>query len=405
MRRVKGTNDYFGEEQEKRALVIDIIRDVFIRHGYTEVVTPAFEYTDTLEQKDALGDTNIKDVFRIASKSGKGDEIGMRFDMTTPIARLLNEHKRLPKPIKWFYIAPVWRKETPQKGRYIEFWQFGIENIGSKNKALSDTENLIVFDEILKEVGVKDYQFVVNSREKIREMMFRHNSTINFSKLCRVLDKRDKLTSKELDKEMQKEVGMTLKEFEDLDASSGDVDINLLDNSSVKTKQDLTLVRGLDYYTGFIFEVEVKGMPWSIGGGGRYDNLLKKMGAEDLPATGFSGSIERLMLSMGDEKLKEMLSKQKREKVLFVGGNDEVINLIKSFSYWYKNKKIIKEVFDKGDDKKKSIEYARRFDFDLVVNWAKKDSIFSIINIKTKAEKECKIDIETKEEINKIINE
>ena len=405
MRRVKGTNDYFGEEQEKRALVIDIIRDVFIRHGYTEVVTPAFEYTDTLEQKDALGETNIKDVFRIASKSGKGDEIGMRFDMTTPIARLLNEHKRLPKPIKWFYIAPVWRKETPQKGRFIEFWQFGIENIGSKNKELADTENLIIFDEILKEVGVKDYKFVVNTREKIREMMNKHTPKVNFSKLYTVLDKRDKLTNKELDKEMQKEVGITLKEFEKMEASSGDVDISLLDNSSVETKQDLTLVRGLDYYTGFIFEVEVKGMPWSIGGGGRYDNLLKKMGAEDLPATGFSGSIERLMLSMGDEKLKEMLSKQKREKVLFVGDNDEVINLVKSFSYWYKNKKIIKEVFDKGNDKKKGIEYARKFDFDLVVNWAKKDSIFSIINIKTKSEKECKMNIETKEEINKIINE
>ncbi len=405
MRRVKGTNDYFGEEQEKRALVIDIIRDVFIRHGYTEVVTPAFEYTDTLEQKDALGETNIKDVFRIASKSGKGDEIGMRFDMTTPIARLLNEHKRLPKPIKWFYIAPVWRKETPQKGRFIEFWQFGIENIGSKNKELADTENLIIFDEILKEVGVKDYKFVVNTREKIREMMNKHTPKVNFSKLYTVLDKRDKLTNKELDKEMQKEVGITLKEFEKMEASSGDVDISLLDNSSVETKQDLTLVRGLDYYTGFIFEVEVKEMPWSIGGGGRYDNLLKKMGAEDLPATGFSGSIERLMLSMGDKKLKEMLSKQKREKVLFVGDNDEVINLVKSFSYWYKNKKIIKEVFDKGNDKKKGIEYARKFDFDLVVNWAKKDSIFSIINIKTKSEKECKMNIETKEEINKIINE
>ena len=235
--------------------------------------------------------------------------------------------------------------------------------------------------------------------------MNKHTPKVNFSKLYTVLDKRDKLTNKELDKEMQKEVGITLKEFEKMEASSGDVDISLLDNSSVETKQDLTLVRGLDYYTGFIFEVEVKEMPWSIGGGGRYDNLLKKMGAEDLPATGFSGSIERLMLSMGDKKLKEMLSKQKREKVLFVGDNDEVINLVKSFSYWYKNKKIIKEVFDKGNDKKKGIEYARKFDFDLVVNWAKKDSIFSIINIKTKSEKECKMNIETKEEINKIINE
>ena len=338
MRRVKGTNDYFGEEQEKRALVIDIIRDVFIRHGYTEVVTPAFEYTDTLEQKDALGETNIKDVFRIASKSGKGDEIGMRFDMTTPIARLLNEHKRLPKPIKWFYIAPVWRKETPQKGRFIEFWQFGIENIGSKNKELADTENLLIFDEILKEVGVEKYKFVANTREQIKEMMNKHNPKLNVSKLFTVLDKRYKLTNKDLDKEMQKEVGITLKEFEALDAWSGDIDINLLSNSSVGIKHDLTMVRGLDYYTGFIFEVEVKEMPWSIGGGGRYDNLLKKMGAEDLPATGFSGSIERLMLSMGDKKLKEMLSSQKRKKILFVGNNDIIMELVDDFFAFVENK-------------------------------------------------------------------
>ena len=246
MRRVKGTNDYFGEEQEKRSLVIDIIRDVFIRHGYTEVVTPAFEYTDTLEQKDALGETNIKDVFRIASKSGKGDEIGMRFDMTTPIARLLNEHKRLPKPIKWFYIAPVWRKETPQKGRFIEFWQFGIENIGSKNKELADTENLIIFDEILKEVGVESYEFVVNTREKIRWMLYNYDSQVDFSKLCRVLDKRGKLTKKELDKEMQKEIGITLKEFEKMEVSAADVSVNILENYFSNIKHDLTM-GGLDY--------------------------------------------------------------------------------------------------------------------------------------------------------------
>ena len=98
------------------------------------------------------------------------------------------------------------------------------------------------------------------------------------------------------------------------------------------------MVRGLDYYTGFIFEVEVKEMPWSIGGGGRYDNLLKKMGAEDLPATGFSGSIERLMLSMGDKKLKEMLSSQKRKKILFVGNNDIIMELVDDFFAFVENK-------------------------------------------------------------------
>ena len=387
MRRVKGTNDYFGEEQEKRALVIDIIRDVFIRHGYTEVVTPAFEYTDTLEQKDALGETNIKDIFRIASKSGKGDEIGMRFDMTTPIARLLNEHKRLPKPIKWFYIAPVWRKETPQKGRFIEFWQFGIENIGSKNKELADTENLIIFDEILKEVGVKDYKFVVNTREEIQSILNKHNPNLNVPKLFRVLDKRDKLTKKELDKEMQEEVGITLKEFEDLKAVSPDISVNIFNNAHVNIKHDLTMVRGLDYYTGFIFEVEVKGMPWSIGGGGRYDNLLKKMGAEDLPATGFSGSIERLMLSMGDKKLNEMSSNQKRKKILFVGEDNKVFNLVNGFLYRLNNKKIIRDIFDRND-KKKGIEYARRFNFDYVVSWEEEYKVWNIFNIKTKSEKE-----------------
>ena len=358
------------------------------------VKTPAFEYTDTLEQKDALGETNIKDVFRIASKSGKGDEIGMRFDMTTPIARLLNEHKRLPKPIKWFYIAPVWRKETPQKGRFIEFWQFGIENIGSKNKELADTENLIIFDEILKEVGVESYEFVVNTREKIRWMLYNYDSQVDFSKLCRVLDKRGKLTKKELDKEMQKEIGITLKEFEKMEVSAADVSVNILENYFSNIKHDLTMVRGLDYYTGFIFEVEVKGMPWSIGGGGRYDNLLKKMGAEDLPATGFSGSIERLMLSMGDTKLNEMLSNQKRKKILFVGNNDIIMELVDDFFAFVENKednnKIIREVFDKGDDKKKAIEYARRFDFDYVVSLEDKNKIYSITNIKTKEEKECK---------------
>ena len=185
--------------------------------------------------------------------------------------------------------------------------------------------------------------------------------------------------------------------------------VNILENYFSNIKHDLTMVRGLDYYTGFIFEVEVKGMPWSIGGGGRYDNLLKKMGAEDLPATGFSGSIERLMLSMGDTKLNEMLSNQKRKKILFVGNNDIIMELVDDFFAFVENKednnKIIREVFDKGDDKKKAIEYARRFDFDYVVSLEDKNKIYSITNIKTKEEKECKIYKELKVEIKKIINE
>jgi len=158
----RGTRDFMPEEMWKRRCVFEKIRDVFESYGFGEVQTPAFESAELLTCKGSLGQEAVKDIYRFKDKSGR--ELGLRFDMTTPVARIVVGMRSLPKPMKLYYITNMWRYEDVTKGRWREFWQAGIELVGSASPQ-ADAEILRVFIDSLLALGLKDFTVRISSRK------------------------------------------------------------------------------------------------------------------------------------------------------------------------------------------------------------------------------------------------
>ena len=158
--RPRGTRDYLPQDSAKRRKVTEIFRRVFELYGYGEVITPALEYLELLEAK--AGPEVREQIYWFEDKAGR--RLGLRFELTTSVARVVAERRDLPKPIKFYYIQPVWRYEEPQRGRLREFWHAGIEFMGTKSSA-ADAEVVAVAARALESAGVDDVVVRVNSRK------------------------------------------------------------------------------------------------------------------------------------------------------------------------------------------------------------------------------------------------
>lgn len=304
------------EDNVRRRIVSERIRDVFERYGYGEVVTPAFEYLDLLVAK--AGEEVKEQIYWFKDKAGRS--LGLRFELTTPIARIISSRLDLPRPVRFYYIQPVWRYEEPQKGRYREFWQAGIELIGVPGPE-GDAEVIAVTYRSIKHAGLERFSIRVSDRRIVEEIVLRSGiAPKRLGDALRVLDKLDKRGEDYVIGELVKmgasepsveEMIRTLKEgFLDLDLrSEGGKEglehlsrtIELLNDSySIKAEVDYSIVRGLEYYTGLVFEVktEVAGEMGSIAGGGRYDDLISVVGGPRISATGMSIGLERLIESL-----------------------------------------------------------------------------------------------------------
>ena len=303
----RGTRDFMPNEMQKRRHVFEKIRDVFESYGFGEVQTPAFENLDLLTCKGSLGQEAVKDIYRFEDKSGR--ELGLRFDMTTPVARIIVNAKGMPKPVKLYYISNMWRYEDVTKGRWREFWQAGVELLGSASPQ-ADAEVLRVFIDSLLSLGLKDFTVRINSR-KILDSFADKLKIKNRGDIFRIIDKIDKKGQDEVFKELKKTLreekakqvlDFVLSQIEEarkiVDTSDIDAIMNALDEKyKCFVKPDMSIARGLEYYTGFVFECVITGFE-ELGsgvGGGRYDNLIERYGGQTTPATGFSIGIERLM--------------------------------------------------------------------------------------------------------------
>ncbi|MBN2094737.1 MAG: histidine--tRNA ligase [Candidatus Aenigmarchaeota archaeon] len=318
----KGTKDYLPAEMRKRRFVMDRIREVFEKYGYSEVCTPAFENIEVFEKKGGIGDENIKDIYRFQDKSERW--LGLRFEMTIVMPRLLMANPNLPKPIKWYYVANLWRYEATRKGRQREFWQAGVENMGKKDE-LVDAEILAITYDALKAIGIENFTMKVNSRKLISKIADKY-SIKDKTGFFRLIDKKEKMPQKiwadelsgffkkekdaeefmNISKMPWKEAKKELSSFakEDIDYLEKILDYSKsfgIDKNNLEI--DLLLMRGLDYYTDFIFETVVPGEKdlGSIAGGGRYDTMMESFGAPSTPATGMAIGIERVMEILGDK--------------------------------------------------------------------------------------------------------
>lgn len=297
---LKGFRDFLPEDMAIRNEAIRRLRDVFERFGFSELKTPALEYQEVLLGKYGEEAEKLMYLFKDPGERG----VGLKYDLTVPLARVVANYPNLPKPFKRFQIQPVWRAESPQKARYREFYQCDVDIVGSSSP-IADAEVLAVIDNSLKALGFDKYKIRVNSRPVLFKSMEKADIVENkWQTVIQSIDKLDKKSADEVKEELE-EKGLSSKQigsvFEEIEKAKPDEFlkevIKYANSLGVKDNLefDSTLARGLDYYTGPIFE-SVVGEPQigSVTGGGRYDNLLKELGGPDLPATGTTVGLDRV---------------------------------------------------------------------------------------------------------------
>jgi len=327
----RGMRDFLPDEMEKRRYVIDAIRRVFSRYGFREIQTPALENLGLLTAKSGGGEEIAKEIFTLKDQSGR--MLGMKFDQTVPTARLVANNSQLPKPFKRFIIGPVWRYERPQAGRYREFWQADIDTFGAEGVE-ADLEIAACSADVMLELGFNEFYIDINNRKLVEGIALDYGFTeTEVPELLRCIDKLDKIGEDRVVDEMREknldtEQGRNLlnallpegKPEEVLKivkniaknkiAKEGLAELEKLFKLAKAAgvydylRLNLSLARGLTYYTGIVFELKAKDAKiGSLFGGGRYDNLVSLAGGEDVPATGISIGVDRLVQVIDDAGL------------------------------------------------------------------------------------------------------
>jgi histidyl-tRNA synthetase len=317
-----GTRDFLAAEVRRRERAFASVRAAFERYGFEPLQTPAFERLEVLTGK--YGDEGDKLIFKILRRgeheaSGEAD-LALRYDLTVPLARVVATHgNRLPMPYRRYALGPVWRADRPGRGRFREFTQCDLDTVGSSSP-LADVEILLAINDGLTALGVPEFRFHLNSRQALYGLLDAYGVPEDLgSRVLITLDKLDKVAPDAVAEELvERGLGADTAAalVADLAADEPDRVRKQLDGTErgraglaeVDRVLALTavlpagrvvftprMVRGLDYYTGPIFEVSAPGYPGSIASGGRYDGLVAALGGPDLPACGGSIGIERIM--------------------------------------------------------------------------------------------------------------
>lgn len=325
-----GTRDFLAAEYSKREWAFGVLRSVFASYGFEPLQTPAFERLDVLLGK--YGDEADKLVFKILRRgeheaSGEAD-LALRYDMTVPLARVAAAYgSRLPTPYKRYAMGPVWRADRPGRGRFREFTQCDIDTLGSTSP-LADAEVLCVHHDAMAALGLTDFTILINSRQVLSGLLevFAVPPELGPGVLTS-LDKLDKMTPQDVIEEIigrglpaqtagelvgtmiaddaTDRIRTALKPSETGTAGLEELDRLLaLVGAQIPAERIAVtprMVRGLSYYTGPIWELVASGVPGSIGSGGRYDHLIAQLGGPDVPATGSSLGIERVLMLLPEQ--------------------------------------------------------------------------------------------------------
>ena len=317
--------------------------EIAVLWGYSPVEAPILEHLEILKKKAGPGVVN--EIYWFKDKAGR--ELGIRFDYTVPLARAIAARPELPKPIKWCYFGRAWRYDEPQAGRWREFWQFGVELVGLKNVE-ADAEILALAAECLKKVEVPDLRILVCDRRLVENALSKIGVPRDiFGEVCRLIDKRKKISEDEFLSSLSrlglpKDICIKIADFsstliplkesvdfiKDIDSELSEFFrklVDLLDSYGVLDtfKLDCSIVRGLEYYTGLVFEAYGgKGERWnklSIGGGGRYDELIGLYREPGLPATGFALGVDRIALLLKEYDRTPWTREENKVLVFFFG--------------------------------------------------------------------------------------
>ena len=376
----RGMKDHLPDELLPRIEVVEKMRRRFELYGFQPLETPAMERLEVLTGK--YGDEGDRLIFKVLKRGedlkrsldsalsecdqqsltkqiGKASaDLGLRYDLTVSLARVVAQHgDKLPRPFKRYQIAPVWRADRPQRGRYREFIQCDVDIIGS-DSTVADAEIIMLLIDVFRDLKLPEFDVLVNHRGLLKALNYAcGNSANRFTDFCTALDKLDKIGTSGVENEMQernlsidrldrlwelaekscyinqkdnlKQLIADIRSFIATDEETRDsLDqleglFNLLSNLGIPpdiVKFEPALARGLDYYTGPVFEVVCRDRSiGSLGGGGRYDELIGMFSKQSIPATGTSFGLERIVEVLFE---KDIISPQRTSL------NVEVIDLL-----------------------------------------------------------------------------
>jgi histidyl-tRNA synthetase len=403
----KGTRDFSPAEMAKRNFIFDTIKSVFRKYGYQQIETPSMENLSTLTGK--YGDEGDKLMFKILNSgdylskvdpeklttqnsnliTSEISEKALRYDLTVPFARYVVQHQNeITFPFKRFQVQPVWRADRPQKGRYREFFQCDADVVGS-DSLLNEAEFILIYDEALSNLGLKDFTIKINNRKILSGIAELIDKSDNIIDLTVAIDKLDKIGFDGVVKELL-ERGFTEADIEKIKpvillqgsneqklqslrsalstSTTGlkgceeiETVFNYLRSCKIQRatiELDITLARGLNYYTGAIFEVKTNEVAMgSIGGGGRYDDLTGMFGLKDLTGAGISFGADRIYDVMEELNLFPEATNQSTQVLICCfdkDGEQYALPLLQQL----RSQNINTELYPAGAKIKKQMDYA-----------------------------------------------
>ena len=327
-RTLKGFRDFLPETMIPRERMMETARQVYRSYGFSPIDTPALEYLEILTGKGS--EETDRQMYRFTDHGGR--EVGMRFDLTVPLARFAAQHwSQLGTPFKRYHIAPVWRGENTQSGRYREFIQCDFDTVGTQS-AVADIEMVLVIHDLLRALGVDRFQIRINHRQVLQGLLGSWDLTHQTTPVLRAIDKLEKAGPAKVLEELEaiegldtQRAGQILK-FLEMEGSqdqqlsqlhaavagseSGQAGVGRLQEvlrevaavgiPASHYRLDLSIARGLDYYTGIVLETKLEELPsiGSICSGGRYDNLAGLYTKQHLPGIGASLGLDRLLAAL-----------------------------------------------------------------------------------------------------------
>lgn len=382
---LSGMRDFKPIEVARRNYIFETLKNIFINYGFVSIETPSIERLSVLTGK--YGEEGDKLLFNVFN-SGSSDDFkegiispnkALRYDLTVPFARFVVNHKNeITFPFKRFQIQNVWRGDRPQKGRYREFTQCDCDVIGS-DSLIHEAELALIYHEAFHKLGIHDFCIHINNRKILNGIVEVLGCSEYFKTICIAIDKFDKIGSEGVRKDLIQRNLSEQKTDEVLQflnfKGTNDELLNFLSDKLKKSEQgmkgleemlsifkflklyfsisqlpaefriDLTLARGLDYYTGTIFEVTVNNVAiGSVGGGGRYDNLTDFFGLKGMTGVGISFGADRIYDVMTELNLFSNI-KEPSSKILFINFEENALPIILDTAYKLRKNNIPTEVF------------------------------------------------------------
>jgi histidyl-tRNA synthetase len=362
---LKGFRDFLPKEERKRQYVLNTLKNVFESYGFEPLETPSLEYQEILSEK--YGDEGDKLMYKFKDLGDRN--VALRYDQTVPLARVIAQYSNdLPMPFKRYQIQNVWRAENTQKGRYREFLQVDADIVGTYSP-LSDAEIISMSLTAVNKLGFKNVTLFINDRKIFNGLEPKYILT---------LDKLDKIGKDEVLKELSaKGLGdeKALELLNKIEGAELPENLNELFKLIKKScsfepniKYKPTLARGLNYYTGVIFELVADGINLgSIGGGGRYDDLIGVFAGKEIPAVGFSFGFDRVIEAM-DEL--DLFPKDLNKNTVFVAfSTPELQEKALEITNKLREENIKSELYLEEANLEKQLKYAdkKQIPFSLVV--------------------------------------